>query len=124
MATENFDAYVEDEGSGVRRKVDEAQAATERADRYLKQASKRLVFSLPFAALAGYFWGRFSHEAGQGHIENAPFWLFLLGCQVSVQLLVHAGVDIWMATRWTNAARAILNSTNNTRNKDNDDGTE
>lgn len=124
MATENFDTYVEDEGSGVRRKVDETQAATERADRYLKQASRRLVFSLPFAALAGYFWGRFSHAADQGHIENAPFWLFLLGCHVSVQLLVLAGVDIWMAMTWTNAARAILNSNNNTQNKDNDDGTE
>lgn len=124
MATENPDAYVEDETSGVRRKVNEAQAATDRADRYLKQASKKLVFSLPFVALAGYFWGRFSHTADQGNIENTPFWLFMLGCHVSVQLLVHAGVDIWMATRWTNAARAILNSTNNTQNKDNDDGTE
>lgn len=124
MATENPDAYVEDETSGVRRKVNEAQAATDRADRYLKQASKKLVLSLPFAALASYFWGRFSHASDQGNIENTPFWLFVLGCQVSVQLLVQAGVDIWMAMTWTNAARAILNSTNNTRNKDNDDGTE
>lgn len=126
METRSFDPYVEGEGSGVRRKVDVAQACVDRADRHLKRAVGKISFALPFGALAGYAWGYFSWSADRGRLENGHFWLFLVGCFMGLQLLGSACVDIWMSTTWTNAARDILNAannTNNTQNKD-DDGSE